>query len=101
MVSAHTWLIYVVSECAFTMWYSHMCWGLLWEWSLHVCGRSYIYNCVCTLLCKVFSLVYGWSWCVFAHFLCVHILVFVVAAQMCNRAYMCYVPVCTCVCRSW
>lgn len=46
MVSAHTWLIYVVSECAFTMWYSHMCLGLLWEWSLHVCGRGYIYLCV-------------------------------------------------------
>lgn len=33
----------------------------------------------------------------FAHFLCVHTLVFVVAAQMCNRACMCCVSVHVCV----
>lgn len=87
MASAHTWLTYVVSECAFTMWYSHMCWGLLWEWSLHVCGRGCMYNCcVCTSVSGVCISVWLELMCMFAHFLCVHTLVFVVAAQMCNRA---------------
>lgn len=37
-----------VSECAFTVWYPHMCWGSLWVWFLPVCvpGAS-IYSCVC------------------------------------------------------
>lgn len=67
--------------------------------SVLVCGRRwYIYLCVHTYVHGVCISVWLELVSVFAHFLCVHTLVFVLAAQVYSRACMC---MCTCVCRNW
>lgn len=105
-VSAYTWqrLTYVVclrvhSECGTcTCVEGHCGCGLctyVWPgWFMYI----YLPMCVHASVHGVCISIWLELVCMFAHFLCVHTLVFVVSAQVWSRAR---VSVCTRVCRSW
>lgn len=121
-VSAHMWqrLTYVVclNVYSVSLWYPHMFWGHcgcglcthMWQGldCIAVCARSSVYGgrisgwlelvCVCLPL---HMRVHPYATpAVCGYLLCVYTLGFVVAAQVCRRACICCMSVCTRVCRS-
>lgn len=120
-VSAHVWqrLTYVVclNVYSVSVWYPHTFWGSLWVWSPHTHGAGAgLCHCVCTPLCggRISGRLELVCVClplrtrahpyavpaVCGRLPCAYTLGSVVAVQVCGRACICCMSVCTCVCRS-